>query len=90
MSLGVASACKLGLRLTVRTVIVIMIMSVRAVYWFVEQPGSSKVIHFPELKHLQKLIWASGMKTYFQRLSGSQTIFIHSKLEHCSNLITTP
>lgn len=58
---------KLANVLTVRTVIVIMIMSVRAVYWFVEQPGSSKVIHFPELKHLQKLIWASGMKTYFQR-----------------------
>ncbi|CAL1151917.1 unnamed protein product [Cladocopium goreaui] len=54
-------------QITVRTIIVLMLCACRAVYWFVEQPGSSKLPLFPELKLLRRLMRASGMKTYFTR-----------------------
>lgn len=56
------------LRITVRTVIILMILTVRGAYWLVEQPGSSVVLHFPELVLLRALMEASGIQTYFQRL----------------------
>ena len=45
-----------GLRLTSRMVMVLMVISVRCGYWFVEQPGSSQLIHNPELKYLLSLL----------------------------------
>ncbi|CAL1156531.1 unnamed protein product [Cladocopium goreaui] len=53
--------------ITVRTVIFLMVLTCRGCYWFLEQPGSSQVRHFPELILLRTLMETSGIASYFQR-----------------------
>ena len=60
------------LRITVRTIIVMMILTCRGCYFVLEQPGSSQVVHFPELKLLKKLMKSCGLTTYFTRLPRTQ------------------
>lgn len=57
------------LRLTSRTVMALMVISVRCGYWFIEQPGSSKLIHNPELDYLLSLLIENRIPWEFTRLS---------------------
>lgn len=56
------------LRVTSRTVTLLMLLSARAVYWLLEQPSSSKVIHYPELRYLLDMLDEKVMETSFTRL----------------------
>lgn len=54
-----------------RTVIVLMVITARAAYFLLEQPGSSKVTFFPELIYALRVFEGSGVPTFFQRLLGA-------------------
>lgn len=58
-------------RITTRTMTVLMILTARAVYWFIEQPTTSKLLLYPELVFLRELLEKKVMETHFIRLQGA-------------------
>ena len=85
LKLSLILSCQISCRLpriTVRTVIFLMVLTCRGCYWFLEQPGSSQVRNFPELVLLRTLMDASGIASYFQRLSEPQWFAFKSITGH--------
>ena len=59
------------LRITSRTIMALMVITVRCGYWLVEQPGSSQLIHHPEMCYFLSLLEKSGLNFEFTRLPPS-------------------
>ena len=70
-------------RLTSRAIMVLMVITVRCAYWLLEQPGSSQLIHHPELK-----FFLAQLDKFFgheiTRLSWPKLTTCTTQITHCA------